>query len=247
MKIISNQEYDDLMAFMKPKLQSLWEHENIERKKQGRNTLDMFQFGFSILDINHYLIDDICDFYLVFNGGFLRMIYNTLLKASKDYPEKFGTGDANDVIDALYDVSGFYGFGDKERYIEFLSDHACCYVIYRTNKEFDNSILRIDLFRHVMPNKKDDSKLDFVGGLMHTLKHFSIKDQNLSTGKDIYNVFDIHHIIYLIGMAFRLREGEGCQYEAIQKLANANMFASFYKEVISGVFFLNSYYKKRSV
>ena len=37
------------------------------------------------------------------------------------------------------------------------------------------------------------------------------------------------------------------KYEAIQKLANANMFASFYKEVISGVFFLNSYYKKRSV
>ena len=69
MKIISNQEYDDLMAFMKPKLQSLWEHENNEREKQGRDALNMFQFGFSILDINHYLIDDECDFYLVFNGN----------------------------------------------------------------------------------------------------------------------------------------------------------------------------------
>ena len=247
MKRISNQEYDDLMAFMKPKLQSLWEHENNEREKQGRDALNMFQFGFSILDINHYLIDDECDFYLVFNGSFLRMIYDTLLNASKEHPEKFGTGDANDVIDALYDVSGFYDVGDKNRYIEFISENACCYIIYRNNKEFDNDILRIDLFRHVMPNKKDNSKLDFVGGLMHTLKHFSIEDQNLSTGKDIYNVFDIHHIVYLIGMAFRLREGEGSKYEAIQKLTNANMFASFYKENVSGVFFLNSYYKKKSV
>ena len=48
-------------------------------------------------------------------------------------------------------------------------------------------------------------------------------------------------------MAFRLREGERSKYEAIQKLTNANMFASFYKENVSGVFFLNSYYKKKSV
>ena len=164
MKRISNQEYDDLMAFMKPKLQSLWEHENNEREKQGRDALNMFQFGFSILDINHYLIDDECDFYLVFNGSFLRMIYDTLLNASKEHPEKFGTGDANDVIDALYDVSGFYGFGDKNRYIEFISENACCYIIYRNNKEFDNDILRIDLFRHVMPNKKDNSKLPLCWG-----------------------------------------------------------------------------------
>ena len=247
MKIISNQEYDDLMAFMEPKLKTLWEHENNEREKQGRKPLDMFQFGFSILDINHYLIDEECDFYLVFNGSFLRMIYDTLLKASKEHSEKFGTGDANDVINALYEVSGVYGFKDIERYIEFLSDHACCYVIYRNNKQFDNDMLRIDLFRLVKPNKMDNSKLDFIGGLMHTLKHFSMEDQNLSTGKDIYNVFDIHHIVYLIGMAFRLKESKGSKYEAIQKLTNANMFASFYKENVSGVFFLNSYYKKKSV
>ncbi len=61
------------------------------------------------------------------NGSFLRMIYDTLLNASKEHPEKFGTGDANDVIDALYDVSGFYGFGDKNRYRVYIRE---CMLLY---------------------------------------------------------------------------------------------------------------------
>lgn len=71
MKLISKQEYDELMKFMQPKLRSLWNHENNERKKQGKEPLNVFQFGFSIMDIDHYYIDDNYDFYLVFNSTFL--------------------------------------------------------------------------------------------------------------------------------------------------------------------------------
>lgn len=71
--------------------------------------------------------------------------------------------------------------GTKQDYIKFLTGRACCYVVYQDNGIFSD-ILRIDTFRSTMPNKEDPTKIDFVGGLLHTLKHFSIKDQNLSTG-----------------------------------------------------------------
>ena len=134
------------------------------------------------------------------------------------YPDKFGTGDANDVIDAVYAVSAFCGFGDKDRYVEFLTNHPCCYVVYRRDGVFEEDLLRIDILRQIKENKKDAGKFDFIGGLMHTLKHFSIDNKNLSTGTYIHNVFDIHHIVYLIAMAFRLKDGEGCKYMAIPQL-----------------------------
>ncbi|MBQ3609055.1 MAG: hypothetical protein IJO27_02335 [Bacilli bacterium] len=247
MKSISREEYDNLMAFMEPRIMSLWEHENNERNKQNRTPLDMFQIGFSINDIYHYYIEEDYDFYMIFNGSQLKLIYSTLLKALENHPDKFGTGDAWNILDALYDVDIYQQYNDIKSYIEYLSDHACCYIVYKKGNDFESDILRIDLFRHVKPNEKDNSKYDFIGGLMHTLKHFSIEDKNLSTGKDIFNVFDIHHIIYLIAMEFRLREGSGKKFEAIQKLTNAIMKASFYKEENTGIFFLNTYFKNKSI
>ena len=105
MKIISIKEYNALMNFMESKLKSLWNHENEEREKQGKELINVFQFGFSILDINHYYIDENYDFYIVFNSSFLKMISSSILDATKKYPNKFGTGDAEDVIDALYNTS----------------------------------------------------------------------------------------------------------------------------------------------
>lgn len=247
MKLISKQEYDELMKFMQPKLRSLWNHENNERKKQGKEPLNVFQFGFSIMDIDHYYIDDNYDFYLVFNSTFLNLIYSKIQKAMEKFPEKFGTGNANDVIDAIYAISAFDKLGDKDEYVRFLIDHPCCYIVYRKNNEFEENILRIDILRLIKTNKEDPTKSDFIGGLMHTLKHFSIDDKNLSTGTYVHNVFDIHYIVYLIAMAFRLKTGERCTYKAIQELSNAIMLASFYKEEVSGIYFLNSYYKKKSI
>lgn len=246
MKIISIQEYNALMDYMKSKLKSLWNHENEEREKLGKELINMFQFGFPISDINRHGINENNDFYIVFNGSFLKMINSSIFDATTEYPNKFGTGDAKDVIDALYNTSGYKYWGTKQDYINFLTEHACCYIVYRDNGVFSD-ILRIDMLRSTMPNKENPTKIDFVGGLLHTLKHFSIKDQNLSTGTYVYNVFDIRHIVYLIGMAFRLKNGEGTKYKSLQELTNAIMLASFYKEEVTGIFFLNSYYKKKSI
>lgn len=244
MKVITKQEYAELMEFLEPHLKALWDHENKERIKKGKEVLNVFQFGFSILDIYPYKIDDNIQFYMIFNSTFLNLIYRGVEKALEEYPDKFGTGNAQDVIEALYNVSAYQRFGSIDDYIQFLTDHLCCYIVYRENGIFSDNILRVDLLRQILPSKDNDAKNDFVGGLLHTLKHFSIDNQNLSTGTYVHNIFDIHHLMYLIAMSFRLRTGEGCKYKAVQELSDGKMLAFFYREPETGIYFLNSYYKK---
>lgn len=244
MKVITKQEYAELMEFLEPHLKALWDHENKERIKKGKEVLNVFQFGFSILDIYPYKIDDNIQFYMIFNSTFLNLIYRGVEKAFEEYPDKFGTGNAQDVIEALYNVSAYQRFGSIDDYIQFLTDHLCCYIVYRENGIFSDNILRVDLLRQILPSKDNDAKNDFVGGLLHTLKHFSIDNQNLSTGTYVHNIFDIHHLLYLIAMSFRLRTGEGCKYKAVQELSDGKMLAFFYREPETGIYFLNSYYKK---
>lgn len=246
MKMIDRQEYDDLMNCLQPVFRRIWEHENNERKKRGKS-LDMYQNGFPINEIYHCKTEDEGeDFYIIYNTGFLSTILRQIKLAQQQYPQKFGTGNADDLIDALYDVSNYRLLGDRTDYLNHLIDWNCCYVVYRKNSGYKD-ILRIDLLRDTKPNKNDHTKVDIVGGLLHVLKHFSIDGKNLGTGTDINNVFDVTHLVYLIAMAFRLKKKDDkCKYEAIQKFDTYVMHASFYRNPTTGVYYLNTYFKDRN-
>lgn len=248
MRLLAKQEYDELMAYLKPIFWKIWNHENNERKKVGKS-LDAFQFGFPINNIWLYLTEKNGEkFYVICNVGFFTMISRQIKTAQTQYSEKFSTGNADDVIDALYWVSNYRELGDKNAYLDYLVDHCCSYVVYRVNDEFGD-VLRIDLLRAIMPNKKIPGKNDVVGGLLHVLKHFSLDGKNLATGTDKNDVFDVMHIIYLIAMAFRLKKpvkGNFCKYEALQKLQSGTGHAVFYRNPDTGVYYLNTYfYDKR--
>ena len=248
MKMLDRQEYDDLMSYLKPVFKKIWAHENDERQKVGKS-LDAFQFGFPINNIWLFLTGKNGEkFYIIFNVSFFSMISAQIKQAQTQYPENFGTGNADDVMDALYQVSNYKGWGDKNAYLDYLVDHCCCYVVFRVNGEFGD-VLRIDLFRAIKPNKNTPGKNDVVGGLLHVLKHFSLDGKNLATGTDKNDVFDVCHIIYLIAMAFRQKKtvkGNSCKYEALQKLQSGTGHAVFYRNPDTGVYYLNTYfYDKR--
>lgn len=248
MKMLDRQEYDDLMSYLKPVFKKIWAHENDERQKVGKS-LDAFQFGFPINNIWLYLTEKNGEkFYIIFNVSFFSMISDQIKQAQTQYPENFGTGNADDVMDALYQVSNYKGLGDKNAYLDYLVDHCCCYVVYRVNGEFGD-VLRIDLLRTIKPNINTPEKNDVVGGLLHVLKHFSLNGKNLATGTDKNDVFDVSHIIYLIAMAFRQKKtvkGSSCKYEALQKLQSGTGHAVFYRNPDTGVYYLNTYfYNKR--
>lgn len=240
--MISFEEYDALKAYLEPKLLELWRHENEVRKERGLEGLNYFQTGFPITEVYHYHVEGDHNFYIIFNVSCHRLLRDGILEALDAFPEKFGTGNAMDVVDALYEGSYFNSFGDKDRYIKFLADNACCYVVYANGTEFGD-ILRLDTFRSVEAKKNNPNVYDFTGGLLHVLKHFSHEGRNLAVGRDVHDLFDLEHLVYLIAMAFRLKEGEGCSWTAIQDLHVGQMRAAFYKEETTGVYFIKTYHR----
>lgn len=171
-----------------------------------------------------------------------RLLQEGIIEALEAFPEKFGTGNAMDVVDALYEGSVFKRFDSKDRFIKFLAENACCYVVY-ANKEGFGDILRLDTFRKVDECNGKQDVYDFTGGLMHVLKHFSYEGRNLAVGKDVHDLFDLEHLVYLIAMAFRLKNGEKCNWEATQELTEGPMHAVFYKEETTGFYFIKTYHR----
>lgn len=111
--------------------------------------------------------------------------YNSLVyhlpQALYDYPDLFGTKNAEDVVSALYSASGYDKLGNIDGYQQSLIDNGCSYFLLRNaNGEFGNKIFRLDLFRHILPN--DRNGRDFDGGLMHAYRHCSWNGMKLSSG-----------------------------------------------------------------
>ena len=97
------------------------------------------------------------------------------------HPDRFGTKNAKDVISAVYDVSKYNEIGNIDNYKQYLIDNGHCYFLLRNaNGKLSNKIFRMDLFRHILPNKKNG--YDFDGGLMHAFRHCSWKGVKLSSG-----------------------------------------------------------------
>lgn len=240
--MISDSEHDELMAFLEPRQKELWAHENKVRSTEEQ--LFGFQVGFGKPDIYKYRIKEDTEIYLVYNTGFKRIIRDRLEGAFKKYPDKFGTGNADDVIDAMYNVSGFPPYETRENFIKYVKENNCCYVVYRMDNSWMKEILRIDMFRMLKESPNDVSKKEFVGGLLHTLKHFSLSGRYLSTGQENYDLINIDQLVSLIANAFLLKKGDGHKFESVQIFGNVTMYASFFREEESEFFFLNTYYRK---
>ena len=243
MKLVTCEEKLDLEKFLEPHLKAIWEHKNSERSEDDK--IDAFQFGFNLLDIFHYRVDDDIEFYMAFSSSLYKFVQDTLVRIADERPDLFGTGNARDVIKALYEATRQVYNGDERDYEKYLRDWMNCYVVYKVNGVWSEDILRLELFSIIQENKEEPGKYDFTGGLMHVLKHFSVEGRCVSVGAERFDLFDIHHLVYLIAMAFRLRQGEGKKYKAVQELTEGNMTAAFYREPNIGMFFLNSYYLDR--
>jgi hypothetical protein len=108
-------------------------------------------------------------------------------------------------------------------------------------------ILRLDLFRKL--DMSTNGHIEFTGGLMHLLKHFSINGINLSTGKDKHDITSIEDVIVFIMKAFFLVEGK---FETSKKLVSIipldekyNLKFVFYLEVNTGVYFVQTIFKEK--
>ena len=182
-------------------------------------------------------------FYSVQINTFKVIADEFLLVAQRLTPEKFGTGEAYDVIEAIRLVNPIF---ELQRFSEFLSHEICAYVFEAENGAVVDRMLRIDLFRHLKPAKT--GKNEFVGGLLHALKHFSKNGINYSTGKSGHEIAHPQSLVREIIAAFFSLQGTfetPSQYVVLKPYDEEyNLKFVFYQEENTGVFFLNTVYKE---
>lgn len=183
-------------------------------------------------------------FYSVQNNTFKVIVDEFLITAQNDNPEKFGTGEAHEVIEAIRLVNPIF---ELERFVKFLSHERFAYIFEAENGKVVDRILRLDLFRLIKADLK--GKNEFIGGLFHALKHFSRNGINYSTGKGGHNIHHPQHLIGQIINAFFSAQGvfeTENQYAVINTYDEKyNLKFVFYREGNTGVFFLKTVYKER--
>lgn len=230
-------EYRAAQAFLQTKSLGLMKHE----KK------DMAKTGFPY---EHYRSHPLNGrmFYTAHSNAFRHIMSKGFLaEAVTKHPEKFGTGDAMDVVEAIRLIHP--SFDNTQRHAEFLQHDQFCIVMENKDGVIQDQVLRIDLFRDIKPPKNDpQGKPEFVGGIFHAFKHFSLKGVNLSTGNDKNEIADPDDIFDLAIKAFYMpEETEPTAKGFIGKISLDDKYwlqFAFYLEQVNGVHFIDTIHKK---
>lgn len=216
MKALS--EYEIIRDFVSNKALLLMLHES----------KDSSHVGFPVSNFTVFLVEN-RDFYCIGTNIFREFIENdVLLYAVRNYPEKFGTGNAIDVVEALYFSAKETMLGLYENYKGRLSDFeslirtAHAYIVDYTDSVLSEKILRLDLFRFLQKKSDSPDKLDFIGGLLHSFRHISVSGINLSSGNE-KNV-EIYHPIRIVDYIIK-----AFFFEDLEKGREENIFTSFIK------------------
>src|SRR5690606_17377380 len=108
----------------------------------------------------------------------------------------------------------------------------CTYVFESEGGEVLDRMLRLDLFRMIKSDKNGNS--EFIGGLLHALKHFSKNGTNYSTGSSNHELYNPQELIGEIVNAFFTIDGvfeTPDQYVVLRPYENDyNLKFVFYRE-----------------
>jgi hypothetical protein len=237
MRLVTIEEYDVLKPIIKQEMIALAKHEN-----KNSYTTQIAINSCYVRNLNKDM-----QLYQIFSLGFLPVIEHDYLAALKDNSECFGTGNAKNVIHALYLQAQKHNWiWDEERYEEYLSNEIFCLLLCKKNGIFlRDRLLRIDLFRQIKESQKRPGCYDFIGGIFHALHHFSIGEQCASIFPN-QNVllYDVEQLIWPIAKAYY----EGCwrngkypnTFETDTIYLEKNMTLEFYNEEDRHVSFVNS-------
>jgi len=233
---MNQEEYKKTRQFIERKALNLMAHEEKGHIKSA----------FPQENYTKYVIEG-RTFYCVKTNSFKAIIEDYLVRAQGKYPEKFGTGNAIDVIEALYLINPIMPFEDFK---EFLKNEQFAYVIESKDGEIIDKILRIDLYRHLVPSKvnPESGNYEFVGGILHAFRHFSINGINLSTGNEIHNIDAPECLLKLATKAFFMTNQEQNRVKSLVSRIDLDdkyyLKVAFFLEEESGVYFINTSHKE---
>lgn len=242
-----DKEYFELRAYLEEKTHCLWKHETKVQREKEQEEKNYYQGGFSPYNCGQYDTPDGVHFGFAFTQSFLDTV-KLYEEAFYTHSASFGTGDATDVMTALYNTMCETGNNlfdwDIARYRDYIMTESCLYAVPKTSGKFSDDFLRIDLFR-LFQTKND--KMEFTGGLLHMLDHFSIDGKNLATDKDVNDVHSIWDVIHLCFDAFSkkemISESKAVSYLPVDEAHHLKI--SFYREAESGAFYINTAHLER--
>lgn len=221
-------EYKVVREFIKQKSTLLMDHEKKNHAKVG---IAITNYRVLHLDGKRY--------YLIPTNMFKAIILeDTLATANSTFPQLFGTGNAKDVIQSIYNVEPWF---DLDRFIEILQTEQFCYVVEVIGDKVQEKLLRIDLYRHIKQNSKGG--FDFIGGIFHCYKHYSLEGNPLSTSKEINDIIHPRALIPKIINAFfngKVTEGDKSTYISEIEINQKHLRLVFYLEEITGVYFITT-------
>ncbi len=187
--------------------------------------------------------------YIIGAGNIIASIITDVLpEACQKYPENFGTRNAHSVIEAIFKTRPELGYSDMIAYEAHLSTEQFAFV-FKIEKDgvVNHNVLRLDLFRLIKEEKNNPGKFEFIGGLMHLLKHFKYQGFSLSTNN---GENDLTHPNEVIGMIIKCFFESPHIYELGKKSfktetswpVDKKIICSFYPEQSIEVYFLNTMY-----
>lgn len=195
------------------------------------------------LDISHYNETEYAGrkFVIISTNVFYQILNFVLIEACEKYPENFGKDDVEKVLEALYLIENV---GTLEQFSDFLKTEQFAWILELVDEKVNDNILRVELFRQVDKLKNDESKNEFTGGVFHSFKHFTYKGIPLSTKKENKEINHPKSIIEFLLQGFfftELKMKSEKKYESKIILSNdKELYFSFYKEDVSGIYFVNS-------
>lgn len=138
-----------------------------------------------------------------------------------------------------------------EKYADYLKNEHFAWIVEVDKGEVKGNVLRLDLFRNlkaVIDSKKGE--LEFIGGIFHAFKHFSLNGRPLSTHQ-AKNDLDHPNCIFDIAIrGFFINEDKIVTKNSIKssiKLDNKYILELvFYYEEKTDVYFLKTIIKKES-
>lgn len=234
--MITHEEYSATKKFIEKVSMNLFEHEKGQRESA--------KVGFPYINYCDYYIEG-RRFFCVKTNVFKALIDSHIVKAQKKYPQLFGTGNAKNVIKAIYNVEKTL---QLNWFSDFLRKEQFAYIFeYKNQNDFDK-VLRIDLFRRL--DKNCLNKYDFTGGIMHAFKHFSIDGINLSTGKDINNLQNPEELLIKATKAFFINKLEAKgekKFDTYDKIDEkySLKFSFFFEPKTNNIYHLNTVFKTK--
>jgi len=229
---ISDSEYELVKLKFNEKADALMKSQN---KTWAVGNLPQANFKKIVINGRRYIVGA--------RNIFMGVMEGVLLEAARNNPDNFGTRDANKVMDALYITRPV---GERKDFDELVKNEQFALVFeVDENDIVSPNVLRLDLFRMIKKEKNDANKYEFIGGLLHALKHFVCDGLALSTNKENEKIDHPSQIIALIIETFfqstHIPNGRG--FEADYTINGKRYHMGFFKEAIADVHFLNTFYR----